>query len=496
MRRHLASDFTSIVHINLKGDARTSGQRRQQEGGNVFEDAIRVGVGITFFIRGRESTKAADIRLFEAADYASATEKQLLPESASSVFDLPLSKATITSDGRYWTQKAVLDHGEILIASRETKALRQEASGVIFKNYGRGIATCRDVWAYNSSLEMLLSNISEIIETFNSELARWIRANCPVSIDGFLIDDSCRISWSEGLKLQLRRKKQLRLDKSHFRVALYRPFDLRQVYFDPGLVERRYQMPVIFPNKSAESENRIIVINDIAYRSPYSCLMSKIIVDLHVCSSDAFQCFPFFIYDEDGSNRRENITDWALNEYRTHYNDQNITKWDIFYYVYALLHHPDYRERYAAHLKRELPRIPYAPDFWDFAKAGKRLADLHVNYEEQPDFPLERIENPNEKISYRVEKMRLGKDKSAVIYNSFLTLSGIPAEVYEYRLGNRSALEWVIDQYQVSTDKRSGITNDPNREDDEQYISAVDRASRACEPGNGEGRESPTAAWS
>lgn len=255
-----------------------------------------------------------------------------------------------------------------------------------------------------------------------------------------------------------------------------------------------------------------------------------------------------------------------MNEFRTRYKDPNITKWDIFHYVYAVLHHPEYRERYAANLKRELPRIPYVgmidrrdkaaslqsqgsptsaktaqiwgtnadrvatdqkqvdegvrPDpsvaetevrrqeerpyarltdeekhsvlsnikrmqelgilqyksqdnarvFRVFADAGKRLADLHVNYEQQPEYPLEKIENPNEKINWRVEKMRLGKDKSSLFYNTFLTLSGIPLEAYEYRLGNRSALEWVIDQYQVSTDKRSGITNDPNREDDPEYI--------------------------
>jgi len=135
-----------------------------------------------------------------------------------------------------------------------------------------------------------------------------------------------------------------------------------------------------------------------------------------------------------------------------------------------VLHSPEYRERYAANLKRELPRIPLAPDFWGFAKAGERLADLHVNYEKQPEYPLERVENPKEKLNLRVDKMRLSKDKSLLIYNSFLTLKGIPPETYEYRLGNRSALEWIVDQYQVSTDKRSGITNDPNREDDPEYI--------------------------
>jgi predicted helicase len=219
------------------------------------------------------------------------------------------------------------------------------------------------------------------------------------------------------------------------------------------------------------------------------------------------QVFPFHVYDEDGSNRRENITDWALNKFRTHYSDTNITKWDIFHYVYAVLHHPEYRERYAANLKRELPRIPFVATsvtssgsaglqasvqaasqlpstlpkagaqptaerhkqtFWAFVKAGRRLADLHVNYEQQPEYPLEHVEKGQ--LNWRVEKMRLGKEKTSLIYNAFLTLRGIPPETYEYRLGNRSALEWVIDQYQVSTDKRSGITNDPNRADDPEYI--------------------------
>lgn len=182
------------------------------------------------------------------------------------------------------------------------------------------------------------------------------------------------------------------------------------------------------------------------------------------------QCFPFYTYNEDGTNRRENITDWALEQFRTHYADKSITKWDIFHYIYALLHNPLYRERYAANLKRELPRIPFAPDFRGFAEIGKRLAEIHVNYEQQPEYTLERIEALGMPLDWRVEKMKLGKDKRSLIYNDFLTLSGIPPEVFEYRLGNRSALEWIVDQYQVSTDKRSGITNDPNRPDDPQYI--------------------------
>ncbi len=212
-------------------------------------------------------------------------------------------------------------------------------------------------------------------------------------------------------------------------------------------------------------------MSDKGYRSPFSALVVNKLPELHLCAStDTFQCFPFYTYNEDGTNRRENITDWSLEQFRAHYADKSITKWDIFHYVYALLHHPLYRERYAANLKRELPRIPFAPDFKAFAEIGKRLAEIHVNYEQQPEYPLERIEAPGVPLDWRVEKMKLSKDKRSLIYNDFLTLGGIPPEVFEYRLGNRSALDWIIDQYQVSTDKRSGITNDPNRPDDPEYI--------------------------
>ena len=208
------------------------------------------------------------------------------------------------------------------------------------------------------------------------------------------------------------------------------------------------------------------------------------ITDLHfVGAGCGSQCFPFYIYDEDGTNRRENVTDWALEHFREHYGDDTITKWDIFYYVYGVLHHPGYREKFADNLKRELPRIPLAPPleagderskpgsgFRAFAKAGKQLAKLHIEYESLEPWPLKWIETLGEPLSYRVEKMRLPKDKKSIAVNDSLTLAGIPPEVFEYRLGNRSAIEWVIDQYRVKEDKRTGIRSDPNNSDAPEYI--------------------------
>ncbi len=192
---------------------------------------------------------------------------------------------------------------------------------------------------------------------------------------------------------------------------------------------------------------------------------------MHIVGAGASsQCFPFYIYDEDGSNQRENVTDWALKEFRSRYKNNRITKWDIYHYVYGILHHPRYREKFADNLKRELPRIPYATEFRPFAKAGAQLAKLHLDYEELEPWPLEWIETDGVPLSYRVEKMKLSKDKTSLKVNESLMLGDIPPEVFEYRLGDRSALDWVIDQYRIKTDKRSGIESDPNREDDTEYI--------------------------
>jgi predicted helicase len=183
-------------------------------------------------------------------------------------------------------------------------------------------------------------------------------------------------------------------------------------------------------------------------------------------------CFPLYTYNEDGTNRRDNITGWALQQFQTHYNDPTITKLDIFHYTYAILHSPDYRTRYAENLKRDLPRIPFVPptDFRAYISAGAELAALHRDYESAPEYPLQRIENPDIPYSIRVDTMRLSPDRATLRYNPSLTLTNIPPETYNYKLGNRSALEWVIDQYRTSTDPRSGIHTDPNNSDDPTYI--------------------------
>jgi predicted helicase len=291
----------------------------------------------------------------------------------------------------------------------------------------------------------------------------------PKEIDSFV--NYSLLKWSRNLKSELKRGKMLEFNPSNIRTGLYRPFVKQYLYFAPVVIDERGQLAHFFPEKIAELENRVICISDVGYRSTFSVLATNVLPDHHLCATtDIFQTFPYFVYDEDGTNRRENITDWALAQFRSHYEDATITKWDIFHYVYALLHHPAYRSTYGANLKRDLPHIPFVFDFWALARAGDKLTDLHVNYESQPEYNLKMVENPELPLDWRVERMRLSKDKTHIVYNDFLILAGVPKETFDYRLGNRSALDWVIEQYRVKIDTRTGVTSDPNRVDEPDYI--------------------------
>ncbi|MHB0939291.1 MAG: type ISP restriction/modification enzyme [Armatimonadota bacterium] len=467
MRKCLLRSFTDIYHIDLHGNVRKN-PRLSGTTHNVF--GIQVGVGITIAIKNSEHTERKIYYHRVPENWTRWAKCSYLAQRK----DDGVPWVVLQPDRQHtWLTEGLQEDftGFIPVGTREGKAT--QAVKAVFRSYGRGVATCRDDWAYDYHREKLSGKIRGFIDTYNSEVDRWLRRkDRDAKVDDFVLYDDKHIKWSETLKKNLYRGQYISYDDNQLRNALYRPFCSRFLYFDTSLNERTYQFPAILPTPSCESENVVIVSSDHGYRAPFSVLATSIIPDLHLIAAiDAFQCFPFYTYNEDGSNRRENITDWALAQYQARYGAA-VTKWDIFHYVYALLHHPAYRERYAENLKRELPRIPYVPvgDFPRYVETGRALADLHLHYESAPEYPLaERINNAIP-FSWRVQKMKLTRDKYAVIVNDSLTLAGIPPEVYHYRLGNRSALEWVIDQYQVTTDKRSGITSDPNREDDPEYI--------------------------
>jgi predicted helicase len=356
----------------------------------------------------------------------------------------------------------------IALGSKEQKAMNQEAEGVIFKVFSNGVKTNRDTWVYNFSVDELTINIQKTIEVYNDHALKWNSLFQKPKIDDFVSYDDSRISWGEGLKIFLARGKKAEFSNENIRFSLYRPFVKSNLYFDRMFNERVYVFPSIFPNRISEEENQVICLSGLGSNKPFQVLATDQIPCLDLLEKT--QCFPFYTYTEDGQNRRENLTHWALDAFRQHYQDTDISKWDIFYYIYGLLHHAEYRQKYAVNLKRELPRILYVPDLWTYSQIGKQLAELHIHYEKQPEFPLTRIYAPGQPHQWEVKKMRLNKERTAIFYNDWLTLSGIPPEVFEYRLGNRSALEWVIEQYQIKTDARSGIVNDPNDYENPQAI--------------------------
>ena len=473
MRKHLEQDFSKILHVNFKGNARTSGERRKREGGNIFDDAIKVGVGITFFIR-KANSSPAEIWVHSVPDYESSEKKRGYLEVWKEIANVPLTRIVPDNKHTWLTEGQRSEFATFVpLARMEGKSNRVSEPEAIFRIFSNGVKTNNDAYVCGFAQDALIKRAQAMVEEFNSELDRWRRNGRPDNLDDlddFLNVDEKVLKWIRNTKRTLLRNESISFDPSKIRGSLYRPFTKLWYYFERAFSEDTYRFPSIFPTPISESENRAICVPGLGGRTLYWSLCTNSIPNLSVVSIDANQCLPFFVYDEDGSHRRENITDWALNEFRGHYKDRSISKQNIFDYVYAILHHPEYRERYAANLRRELPRVPFAPEFHAFAQAGSLLADLHVNYEKQREYNLDQIEKPGEQLNFRSEKLRISRDKASIAYNDFLTLKGIPLETYDYRVGNRSALEWMVEQYQVSTNKRSGIINDPNRADDPQYI--------------------------
>ena len=469
MRKHLSREFDTLYLLDLGGNVR----KGQSGDTNVF--GIQVGVSINILVKSSRhspcavTTKGAARILYNdettalnrARTFAFLDEHQHVGN---------LEWQELTPDRRFtWLTGGLHADFDTFapIGSKEGKSGKSKE--VIFRTYSNGVQTNRDAWVRNFNRDALAENMQGMMEFYNSEASRWERrVEQTQNVDAFVSTDSTKIKWTDRLKAKLAKGKLVAFAPKQIRDSLYRPFTKSNLYFDKLMNQRTYVFPSIFPTPETELDNGVIWLK-VGQEWPMFALMANRIPDN--LPQGGSQCFPFYTYNEDGTNRRENITDWALAQFQVHYADNTITKRDIFHYTYGLLHHPDYRERYQENLKRDLPHIPFAEDFWRFANAGKRLADLHVNYESQPEYDkLDPIETPNMQVDFSVERMKFSKDKTKLRYNDFLTLEGIPPEAFDYRLGNRSALEWIVDQYRIKVDKRSGIRNDPNRTEDPEYI--------------------------
>ena len=472
MRKHLAADFSKILHINLKGNARTSGERRRKEGGNIFDDQVRVGVGISFFIKKADaSEKPAEVWIYDIDDYLKAREKQQCLAQFGDYTQVPMKRVTVDAKHTWRTEGLRTDFETFMpLGSKAAKQGKTEET--LFRKFTRAVGTSRDAWACNFNRRVLAENMEQTIRFYNHQVFAWQQQTTPsAKVEDFVAYDDTKISWSHSLKTHLQRGTVAEFAESKITESLYRPFTKTYLFFDRVMNNEGALFSSIFPTPESSDENRVLCVSGIGNKSPFTVLMTKMIPGLGILGGD--QCFPFYLYDEDGTNRRENITEWALAQYRAHYDDETITKWDIFHYLYGVLHHPGYRETYQANLRRDLPHIPFAPDFWTFAEAGAQLAELHLNYELLEEHQsLRVVANPSVPLNWRVgeRKMRFSKDKTALHYNESLTIEGIPAETFDYRLGTRSAVEWVVERYRVTTDKRSGIVNDPNCADDAKAI--------------------------
>ena len=468
MRKHLAEDCDAIYILDLGGNARKG---LKVADANVF--GIRVGVSINLFVKKKgDSSERPQLFYYRTDDLWNKKQKFDFLNERQHIGGIewqpiqPDARQTWLTEGLHAEFDAFIPMG--------TKDAKRHTSGgeTIFVLYSCGVVTSRDTLVYSSNLGLLQERVSTFIEIYNTAVDKKRRHDPKAPIENFIDTDDPRIKWSRQVKASLKKLESSSYEAAHFRTALYRPFCKKHLYFDHFWNEERYQQFLIFPTPESEKENRVICVSGLGHDF-FRCLIADRISEYKFSNSSngGTQCFPFYTYDEDGTNRRENITDWALAQFRTHYKDDTISKWDIFHYNYGILHHPDYRNKYQANLKRDLPHIPFAQDFWGFANAGARLAEIHVNYESQPEYDkLKFVQNPNVPLNWRVEKMKLAKDKTSLVYNDFLTLDSIPAKALDYQLGTRSALEWIINQYCVKTDKRSGIVNDPNRADDPQYI--------------------------
>ncbi len=455
MRGQLLRDFTRIMHIDLHGNVRQN-PKLSGTSHNVF--GIQVGVGITIAVR-RKKPKNHVVSFHRVPEFWRRERKLRWLQEAERFGNVRLRKVHPDEDNNW----VILDNAATFARLLPTGS---ENGETVFDKFSTGAKSNRDNVVYDFRAAACLTRIEAFVESYNSELDRYKRKNKPQDIDSFV--DYAKLKWSSTLKLHLQRGKHAEFDPKRIRTSLYRPFVKKWLYYDELLLDRPGLFRRVLPTEKQEREN-VVIYSTNHSQIPFSVLATNCIANEAV-GGRAGTCFPFYTYDEVGGHRRENITDWALNEFRKHYKDKTISKWDIFYYAYGILHHPSYREKFADNLKRELPRIPFARKFKAFSKAGQQLVAFHVGYEKLDPTELNRIDSPDLPLSYRVERMKLAKDKMSLRVNESLTLAGIPPEAFEYRLGNRSALEWVIDQYQVSEDKRSGIKSDPNRADDPEYI--------------------------
>jgi predicted helicase len=505
LRRCLVEEYTSIYIFHLRGNARTLGEQRRKEKDNVFGQGSRAPVAISILVKNPKSSNRGQIHFHDIGDYLSCAEKLSKIVEFQSVVGI--------GNNEKW-QSIVTDlHGDWLKQRDEsfgTFIVLGDKKGdgpKIFDSFSLGVVTNRDAWCYSASKSEVASNMKRMISFYNSEAERFDEVHPGLEkktrqgmVDGFIEPDPTKISWTRALKQELSKGTRFDFDENCLTTCCYRPFTKRWMYFNRRFNEMVYLMPTLFPPNGAK--NIAIGMTGVGSRVEFAPIITNVVPDLSMASSNgASQFFPLYLYDKTneasdtelfsqssgeagGYTRRDAITDAGLRHFRKAYGDagKGIKKEDLFYYIYGLLHSPEYRSRYADNLGKELPRIPAVKkfaDFMSFSRAGRELADWHLNYETSaihPDIKIDTGKLAAKDLTaadYLVEKMKFAKvkdpltnksvpDKTTVIYNPRITLRNIPMEAYDYVVNGKPALEWVMERQSVSKDPASGIVNDAN----------------------------------
>lgn len=481
LRKSLMEDFDEVWVFNLRGNQRTTGELSRKEGGKIFDSGSRATVAITFLVKDPQREGEPVLRYVDIGEYLTRQAKLDIIEN-SRIEEMDWQVITPNEQGDWINQRD---------PAYETWQSIGEGNNSVFGGYSAGVQTNRDTWVYGSSKSQVRGQVDRLLRTYNSERRR-------VHAEGLLVggvkvadvvtNDPTLIKWTSGMRSNLA-KNRLLVPQSRIYRASYRPFNALWLDATDGVIHRPAIINRYFP--TPEHDNYGFYLVGTGSDKSFSALMTSIVPDLAFWGSSSGQFFPRWTWEPmatdgfdlsgegvvvDGYRRIDNITDATLRAYRDVYGQQ-VTKDDVFFYVYGLLHSPDYRTRYAADLKKSLPHIPMPATreaFEAFVRAGRELADLHMHYEQADRHPLTIIgDEPKgdpyawysvEKMSYgkRKENGKTVKDKTVIFYNSRIRVEGIPEEAQGYMLGARSGLDWIVERYQVRTDKASGIVNDPN----------------------------------
>ena len=441
-RKVVAEEFNELWAIDLKGNARTSGERRRQEGGNVFDDKIRVGVAVYFLVR-RKGSNGFKVFYNAVGDYAKALDK-VAYVGGQSIGGLEFVEINPDADANWLDQSNTGFAQLVPTADRKTKMAKNSASEqAVFGLYSAGVNTSRDEWVYDFDDGHLLDKVQFFCNVYQREALRYVRENPSAETIASWVDRS--IKWTSELTVHLARGSSLAFSHENLITCLYRPFTIKHTYFAPIISHRRYQLPHVFPT-GTENENKVI-----CFPGNFGGSSFRVVATDRLPSYDLLkttQCLPLYRYSANGE-RVSNITDWGLRQFREHYYDDSICAEDIFAYTYAMLHDPAYRQQYEVDLRREFPRVYFQEDFTWWVQQGRELLDLHLGFETYEPWPLKR----QDKSSTEPKRvlLRANKERCIIQLDDQTSLAGVPREAWDYRLGNHSALEWVLEQYKERT---------------------------------------------